>query len=32
MSEHEVGLAFVEYHYGKDMAQRLRLYLERERP
>jgi hypothetical protein len=32
MSEREVDLAFVEYHYGKDIAQRLRLYMERKRP
>jgi hypothetical protein len=31
MCEREVGLAFVEYHYGKDIAQRLALYMERER-
>ncbi len=32
LSEREVDLAFVELHYGKDIAERLRLYLERERP
>lgn len=32
MSEREVGLAFVEHHYGKDMAQRLAFYLERKGP
>ena len=32
LSEREVDLAFVEHHYGKDLAERLRLYLERERP
>lgn len=32
MSERDVDLAFVEYHYGKDIAQRLALYMERERP
>jgi hypothetical protein len=31
-SEREVDLAFVEHHYGKDLAERLRLYLERGRP
>ena len=32
MNEREVNLVFVEYHYGKDIAQRLALYLERKRP
>jgi hypothetical protein len=32
MCEREVNLAFVEHHYGNDMAQRLALYMERERP
>jgi hypothetical protein len=32
LSEREVDLAFVEHHYGKDLAERLRLYMERERP
>jgi hypothetical protein len=32
MCERKVNLAFVEHHYGKDMAQRLALYMERERP
>ena len=32
LSEREVDLAFVELHYGKDLAERLRLYTERERP
>ena len=31
LSEREVDLAFVEHHYGKDLAKRLRLYMERER-
>ena len=31
LSEREVDLAFVELHYGKVLAERLRLYLERER-
>ena len=32
LSEREVDLAFVELNYGKDFAERLRLYMERERP
>jgi hypothetical protein len=32
LSEREVDIAFVELHYGKDLAERLCLYLERERP
>ena len=32
MSEREVDLAFVELHYGKDMARRLALHLERRQP
>ena len=32
LSEREVDLAFVEHHYGKDLAERLRLYIECERP
>ncbi len=32
LSEREVDLAFVELHYGKDLAERLRLYMECERP
>ena len=32
MCEREVGLAFVEHHYGKDIAQRLALYMECKRP
>ncbi len=32
LSEREVDLAFVELHYGKDLAERLRSYMERERP
>ncbi len=30
LSEREVDLAFVANHYGQDLAERLRLYLERE--
>ena len=29
LSEREVDLAFVELHYGKDLAERLRSYMER---
>ena len=29
-NKRQVDLAFVEYHYGRDLAERLRLYLERE--
>jgi len=29
-SERRVNLAFVENHYGRDLAERLRLYLKRE--
>lgn len=32
MSEREVDLTFVELHYGKDLAERLRLYMEHKRP
>lgn len=32
LSEREVDIVFVELHYGKDIAERLRLYLERKRP
>jgi len=32
LSEREVNLLFVELHYGKDLAQRLRSYMERARP
>jgi hypothetical protein len=32
LSEREVDLAFVEHHYGKDLAERLRLYIECEWP
>ena len=32
LSEREVDLLFVELHYGKDLAERLRSYMERERP
>lgn len=28
LSDREVDLIFVEYHYGKDLAERLRLYME----
>lgn len=31
MSEREVDLAFVELHYGKDLAKRLRSYIENKR-
>ena len=31
MSEREVGLAFVELHYGKELAGRLRSYIENKR-
>lgn len=31
MSEREVDLLFVELHYGKDLADRLRSYMERKR-
>ena len=30
-SEEEVGLIFVEVHYGKELADRVRAYLERRR-
>ena len=29
LSEQELDIAFVEYHYGKDLAERLRNYLNR---
>ena len=32
LCEREVDLAFVEYHYGKELAEGLALYMERERP
>jgi hypothetical protein len=32
LSEREVDLAFVELHYGKDLSERLRSYMERKRP
>jgi hypothetical protein len=32
LSEREVDLLFVEYHYGKELAERLRLYMESKRP
>jgi hypothetical protein len=31
LSEREVDFAFVELHYGKDLAERLRSYMERKR-
>jgi hypothetical protein len=31
MSEREIDLAFVELHYGKDLAGRLRSYIENKR-
>lgn len=31
LSEREVDLAFVELHYGKDLAERLHSYMERKR-
>jgi hypothetical protein len=31
LSEREVDLLFVELHYGKDLADRLRSYMERKR-
>jgi hypothetical protein len=31
LSEREVDLAFVELHYGKDLSERLRSYMERKR-
>ncbi len=32
LSEREVDLAFVANHYGANLAERLRLYIEHERP
>ncbi len=32
MCEREVGLVFVEHHYGKDIAQRLASYMEHKQP
>ena len=32
MSERDVDIAFVENHYGQDLAEELRLYLERRKP
>lgn len=32
LSEREVDLLFVELHYAKDLAERLRSYMESERP
>lgn len=32
LSEREVDLAFVELHYGKDLTEHLRLYMECDRP
>ena len=32
LSDREVDFAFVELHYGKDLAERLRSYMEHKRP
>ena len=32
LSEREVDLLFVEHHYGKELAERLRVYMETKRP
>ncbi|HPG40597.1 MAG TPA: hypothetical protein PLP19_15880 [bacterium] len=31
LDEQEVNLLFIEYHYGKDLAERVRKYLQRKR-
>lgn len=31
LNEQEVNLLFIEYHYGKDLADRVRKYLQRKR-